>query len=224
MAVNVTLHTSFLLNCLDYLYRINLKCLSMKIALIKYNAGNIQSVIYALNRLGIEPMLTDDHEAIRGADKVIFPGVCEASSAMRSLQGKQLDQLIPTLKQPVLGICVGQQLLCQYSEENNTPCLGVFDLAVKKFPTEGQKVPQIGWNNLTQVSGKLFDGIEPQSFVYFVHSYYTEVSPYTAAKAEYGVPFSAGLEKDNFYAVQFHPEKSSRVGSKILQNFLEKCG
>jgi imidazole glycerol-phosphate synthase subunit HisH len=194
----------------------------MKIALIKYNAGNIQSVIYALNRLGIEPLLTDNHDEIRSADKVIFPGVGEASSAMRSLKSQNLDQLIPTLKQPVLGICVGQQLLCRYSEENDTHCLGVFDLDVKRFPNEGQKVPQIGWNNLHTFKGKLFEGISEESYVYFVHSYYSEVSEHTAAQATYGVPFSAGLEKDNFYAVQFHPEKSSKIGSKILQNFFEK--
>jgi glutamine amidotransferase len=193
----------------------------MDIVLIKYNAGNIQSVIYALNRLGVEPILSDDHEVIQRADKVIFPGVGEASSAMNSLRLKGLDKLIPALTQPVFGICIGQQLLCKHSEENDTPCLGVFDLPVKRFPNGSQKVPQIGWNTLEETSGKLFQGIGPEEYVYFVHSYYTVLSPYTVAKSHYGTPFSAGLQKDNFYAVQFHPEKSSKTGAKILQNFLK---
>ena len=195
----------------------------MKIALVKYNAGNIQSVIYALNRLGIEPILTDDHETLKSADKVIFPGVGEANAAMRSLKLKNLDTLIPTLKQPVFGICVGQQLLCRHSEENDTKCLGVFDLDVKKFPTEKQKVPQIGWNNIHSVKSLLFENLPEDPFVYFVHSYFSELSHDTIAIADYGIPFSAALHKDNFYAAQFHPEKSSNVGSKILQNFIENC-
>ncbi|MBT29683.1 MAG: imidazole glycerol phosphate synthase subunit HisH [Thalassobius sp.] len=195
----------------------------MKIALVKYNAGNIQSVIYALNRLGIDPILTDDHEILQSADKVIFPGVGEANAAMRSLKTKKLDEVIPNLKQPVFGICVGQQLLCKHSEENDTDCLGVFDLDVKKFPTENLKVPQIGWNNIHSVKSPLFEDLPEDAFVYFVHSYYTELSQQTIATADYGVPFSAALHRDNFYAAQFHPEKSSTVGSKILQNFIEKC-
>ncbi|MEM1134692.1 MAG: imidazole glycerol phosphate synthase subunit HisH [Bacteroidota bacterium] len=195
----------------------------MKVALVKYNAGNIQSVIYALNRLGIEPILSDDHEVLQTADKVIFPGVGEANAAMRSLKAKKLDELIPALKQPVFGICVGQQLLCRYSEENDTECLGVFDLDVKKFPNKAQKVPQIGWNNIHSVKSSLFEDLPENPFVYFVHSYYSELSNKTIAVADYGVPFSAGLHKDNFYAAQFHPEKSSLVGAKILQNFIEKC-
>jgi len=195
----------------------------MKIALVKYNAGNIQSVIYALNRLGIEPELTDNHEHLQHADKVIFPGVGEANAAMRSLKAKNLDKLIPSLKQPVFGICVGQQLLCKYSEENNTNCLGVFNLDVKKFPTKNQKVPQIGWNNIHSVRTPLFEGLPLTSYVYFVHSYYSELSPDTIAVADYGVPFSAALHKNNFYAAQFHPEKSSSIGATILKNFIEKC-
>jgi len=195
----------------------------MEIALVKYNAGNIQSVIYALNRLGIEPVLTDDHEVLQKADKVIFPGVGEANAAMRSLKAKNLDKLIPQLKQPVFGICVGQQLLCKYSKENNTPCLGVFDLDVKKFPTQNQKVPQIGWNNIHSLKSPLFEALDEDAYVYFVHSYYTELSAHTIATADYGVPFSASLHKDNFYASQFHPEKSSTVGATILKNFIEKC-
>ncbi|MDW7695067.1 imidazole glycerol phosphate synthase subunit HisH [Flammeovirgaceae bacterium SG7u.111] len=193
----------------------------MKVAIIKYNAGNIQSVIYALNRLGIEPVVTDNHEEIRNADKVIFPGVGEANSAMRSVESKGLDKLIIGLKQPVFGICVGLQLLCRYSEENDTKCLGVFDLDVKKFPNQSQKVPQIGWNNINDFKSPLFKGVEEDKYVYFVHSYYAELSEYTAAQSEYGVKFSAALQKDNFYAAQFHPEKSSRTGAKIIQNFLD---
>lgn len=193
----------------------------MKVALIKYNAGNIQSVIYALNRLGIEPIVTDDHEVIKAADKVIFPGVGEANSAMRSLKSKNLDVLIPSLTQPVFGICIGQQLLCKHSEENDTKCIGVFDLEVKKFPNKNYKVPQMGWNCIHSYKGKLFQGLSENEYVYFVHSYFTELSDYTTAVADYSVPFSAGLEKNNFYAAQFHPEKSSNVGSKILKNFIE---
>ncbi|WP_020528016.1 imidazole glycerol phosphate synthase subunit HisH [Flexithrix dorotheae] len=193
----------------------------MKVALIKYNAGNIQSVIYALNRLGIEPIVTDDHEVIKAADKVIFPGVGEANSAMRSLKSKNLDVLIPSLTQPVFGICIGQQLLCKHSEENDTKCIGVYDLEVKKFPNKNYKVPQMGWNCIHSYKGKLFQGLSENEYVYFVHSYFTELSDYTTAVADYSVPFSAGLEKNNFYAAQFHPEKSSNVGSKILKNFIE---
>ncbi|MBX2841355.1 MAG: imidazole glycerol phosphate synthase subunit HisH [Flammeovirgaceae bacterium] len=193
----------------------------MKVALIKYNAGNIQSVIYALNRLGIEPIVTDDHETIKSADKVIFPGVGEANSAMRSLKSKNLDVLIPTLTQPVFGICIGQQLLCKHSEENDTKCIGVFDLEVKKFPNKNYKVPQMGWNCIHSYKGKLFQGLSENEYVYFVHSYFTELSDHTTAVADYSVPFSAGLEKDNFYAAQFHPEKSSSIGSKILKNFID---
>ncbi|MCU0391836.1 MAG: imidazole glycerol phosphate synthase subunit HisH [Thermoflexibacter sp.] len=194
------------------------------IVIIKYNAGNTQSVSYALERLGVNPLITDDPEQIRKADKVIFPGVGEASTAMNYLKERKLDKVIKELKQPVLGICVGMQLLCTYSEENDTPCMGVFDLQVRRFAPNGQatrfKVPQIGWNRLTDMQGELFKGLTSESYVYFVHSYYAELSPYTVAKANYIADFTAALQKDNFYALQFHTEKSGKVGAKILENFL----
>jgi imidazole glycerol-phosphate synthase subunit HisH len=194
------------------------------IVIIKYNAGNTQSVSYALERLGINPLITDNPEEIRSADKVIFPGVGEASTAMSYLKERNLDGVIKGLKQPVLGICVGLQLLCNYSEENNTTCMGIFDVGVKRFTPNGQahhfKVPQIGWNKLTKRDGVLFKNLSEESYVYFVHSYYAALSPYTIAEADYIIPFSAALHKDNFYAVQFHAEKSSDVGSKIIENFL----
>ena len=192
----------------------------MDLVIIKYNAGNVQSVMCALDRLQVNYKLTDDKEEILKADKVIFPGVGEASSAMRYLREKNLHQLIPQLKQPVFGVCLGQQLLCKYSEENNTECLGVFDLTIKRFEPK-LKVPHIGWNNLTDLKGPLFKGLEKDPYVYFVHSYYAELGKETCATTEYIVPFSAGMQKDNFYAVQFHPEKSSKAGEKIIQNFVE---
>ena len=192
----------------------------MKVAIIKYNAGNVQSVTYALNRLGVEPIVTDDSELLKGADKVIFPGVGEASTAMNYLKSRKLDQLIPHFKQPFLGICLGLQLMCRYSEENNTECLNVFPIEVKKFP-QGEKVPQMGWNNIKNYKGKLFKGLKEESYVYFVHSYYAELSPYTAAVTDYVIPYSSSIEKDNFFAVQFHAEKSSKEGELILKNFLE---
>ncbi len=192
----------------------------MNIALIKYNAGNTQSVIYALNRLGIDPIVTDSAEEVQKADKVIFPGVGEARSAMNYLKARNLDKLIVSLKQPVLGICVGLQLLCSYSEENDTSCMGIFPNRVKRFTTPGLKVPQMGWNRLINLQSPLFNGISEGDFVYFVHSYYAEVNEFTIAQTDYGVQFSAALQKDNFYALQFHTEKSSTVGAKILQNFL----
>jgi len=195
-----------------------------KIVIIKYNAGNTQSVSYALERLGIMPLITDQPNEIRSADKVIFPGVGEASSAMNYLKERGLDEVIKGLKQPVLGICVGLQLLCKHSEENDVACMGVFDVAVKRFQPEGQpqkfKVPQMGWNKLHSLEGKLFAGLPSESYVYFVHSYYAALSPYTIAKTDYIHDFSAALHKDNFYALQFHTEKSGEVGGKILENFL----
>lgn len=202
----------------------------MKIVLIKYNAGNIQSVLNALERLGVEATVTDDREKIMEADKVIFPGVGEAGSAMKSLQERGLDAVIKGLKQPVLGICVGMQLLCRHSEENNTECLGIIPVNIKKFPfpstlteVEGQllKVPQVGWNNIYGLQSDLFTNIEENSFIYNVHSYYAEDSVYTIAKCRYGVEYAAGLKKDNFYGVQFHTEKSAEIGDRILQNFIE---
>lgn len=190
------------------------------IAIIKYNAGNIKSVENALRRLGYDCMVTDDKETILSADKVIFPGVGEASSAMQYLKKHHLDGLIKSLKQPTLGICLGQQLMCKFSEENNTECLGIFDADVKKFPPT-ELVPHMGWNNLVDLKGNLFNGISDKDNVYFVHSYFAELSDETIATCQYILPFSAAMQKDNFYATQFHPEKSAWVGERILKNFLE---
>ena len=197
----------------------------MKIAIINYDAGNIRSVIFALERLGVQPILTSDSETILTADKVIFPGQGEASSAMRSLRERGLDTLIPNLKQPFLGVCVGMQLLCAYSEENDTPCLGVIPQRVLRFPSEkGLKVPHVGWNtiNLSQnTEGGILSPDFDQNYFYFVHSYYVEKGIYTTATCDYGVPFAACLRKGNFHAAQFHPEKSSTAGEKLLKNFLD---
>ena len=195
----------------------------MKIAIIKYNAGNVKSVEIALERLGISPLLTDDPDEIRSSDKVIFPGVGEASSAMRYLKERNLDKIIVESTQPFLGICLGMQLMCQFSEENNTTCLGIFPERVKKFDAESiqLKVPQIGWNNIFDLKTPLFNGVAENSYCYFVHGYYASLGDHTIAKAAYGIEYSAGLNRDNFYGVQFHPEKSADVGSKIIQNFIE---
>lgn len=192
----------------------------MNIVLVKYNAGNIQSVLYALERIGVAAAVTDDHEEIRAADKVLFPGVGEAFSAMQSLKGKNLDKLIKELKQPVLGICVGMQLLCDHSQERDTPGLGVFDVKVKRFPDAGIKIPQIGWNNIYDLKSGLFTGLKENSYIYNVHSYYAELSKWTIATADYGLEYSAALHKNNFYGVQFHTEKSAEVGEQILRNFI----
>jgi glutamine amidotransferase len=190
------------------------------VAVIKYNAGNIRSVAFALERLGVEFIITDNHEEIQKADKVIFPGVGEASSTMKYLHDHKLDKVIKELKQPVLGICLGMQLMCSYSEENNTTCLGIFDEQVKLFkPVHHEKVPHMGWNSLTLTNGWLDERVSGQ-YVYFVHSYYVPVNPHTTAITEYILPFSSALKKNNFYAVQFHPEKSSTVGEKVLRSFL----
>ena len=189
------------------------------IAIIKYNAGNIKSVQNALDRLGFESVITDDNEIIRKADKVIFPGVGEAGSAMRYLSDKGLDRLIRSLNQPVLGICLGLQLMCSHSKESDAKCLGIFDSQVRMFPLT-DKVPHMGWNNLSSVKGELFKGFPLTGNVYFVHSYYAEVSIDTSAVCEYILPFSAAMQKDNFYATQFHPEKSASEGEIILRNFL----
>ena len=191
------------------------------IAIIKYNAGNIRSVQNALNRLGYDSIISDKPDEIRAADKVIFPGVGEAVSAMDYLKNRGLDQLIVSLKQPVLGICLGLQLLCQHSEEGDTRCLGIFDSQVKKFPPT-DKVPHIGWNNFSKISGHLFKGIQPHNDVYYVHAYYAERCKNTIAECDYIHPFSSAMQKDNFYATQFHPEKSADVGEIILRNFLNK--
>lgn len=190
------------------------------IAIIKYNGGNVNSVQNALNRLGAESIITDDFELIKKANKVIFPGVGEASSTMKNLKEKGLDQLIPTLKQPVLGICLGMQLMCKNNEEGNTVGMGIFDINVKRFPAK-DIVPQMGWNTISDFKSSIFSGIEEENDVYFVHSYYCELSEHTTSVCDYILPFSASLQKDNFYAMQFHPEKSGRIGSQLLNNFLK---
>ena len=192
----------------------------MKVAIIKYNAGNVASVVNALRRLGVEPFVTDDPQLIDGADRVIFPGVGEASSAMRYLRERKLDTLITSLTQPVLGICLGMQLLCAYSEENDTRCLGIFPAKVKRFAVDGLKVPHMGWNTIAGVRSPLFQGAAEDSYVYFVHSYYLEPSPETTATSSYGVDFAAAISRSNFHGVQFHPEKSGAVGERMLENFL----
>lgn len=194
----------------------------MKVVIIKYNAGNICSVDYALKRLGVDAEITADPAAIRSADKVIFPGVGEAETTMEHLKATGLDKLIKELKQPVLGICLGMQLMCSHSEEGNADCLGIFDVDVKRFIPERHedKVPHMGWNTITQTNSALFDGFDKDEYVYFVHSYYVPVNEHTAAVTDYIHPFSAALHKDNFYATQFHPEKSGSVGERILKNFL----
>ncbi|MFK7899272.1 MAG: imidazole glycerol phosphate synthase subunit HisH [Cyclobacteriaceae bacterium] len=199
----------------------------MNIAIIDYKAGNVQSVIYALKRLGVEPVLTNDPAVIKAADKVIFPGVGEARMAMKNLKAHGLDTLIPTLTQPVLGICIGLQLMCAHSEEGDTPCMNIFPLKVKKFPVKDSKgrsykVPHMGWNTLQFKGNPLFKGIDVDAFVYYVHSFYAEHSKdFAIATSEYSQPYSAALHRDNFYAVQFHPEKSGDIGAQLLKNFVE---
>jgi glutamine amidotransferase len=192
----------------------------MEVAIIKYNAGNIRSVDFALRRLGVEAVITDDHAQIRKARRVIFPGVGEASTTMKHLRDRGLDRLIRELEQPVLGICLGLQLMCAHSEEGDTDCIGIFDLSVRRYEPL-LKVPHMGWNSLGMLKGNLIERDLDGEFVYFVHSYYAPVGPETAAVTEYIHPFSAALEKDNFYATQFHPEKSGPVGERILKKFLE---
>src|SRR5882757_4412858 len=203
----------------------------MSTVIIKYNAGNIQSVLYALERIGQQALVTDDPELIHKADKVIFPGVGEASTAMGYLKQRGLDVLLRELRQPVLGICLGMQLMCSYSEENDTSCLGIFEERVKKFSGQDEdekdagdgrlKVPQIGWNNIFDLKTPLFAGLAENSFCYFVHGYYADLGKHTIATTRYGQAYSSGLHRDNFYGVQFHPEKSAGVGERILKNFLE---
>lgn len=192
----------------------------MKIVIINYGAGNIQSIKFAIQRLGYEAILSDNVAEIQNADKVIFPGVGAASSAMTKLRTSGLDKIIPNLKQPVLGICLGMQLMCNFSEEGNTDGLGIFDLDVVKFP-KSVKVPQIGWNEISELKSDLFKTIPEKSHIYLVHSYYAPLGDETIAESEYALGYSAALQKDNFYGTQFHPEKSSDVGAQILKNFLE---
>jgi glutamine amidotransferase len=193
----------------------------MTVAIIKYNAGNVQSVQYALQRIGADSIVTDDAAVIQQADKVIFPGVGHANAAMAYLRERKLDEIIIGLKQPVLGICLGLQLMCKYSEEGDTQCLGIFDVDVKLFKSPDFKIPQIGWNNIYDYQSVLFNELKRDDFVYTVHSYYAAVSIETVAKTDYILPYSAALQKDNFYAVQFHTEKSGAVGETILKNFIE---
>lgn len=194
----------------------------MNVAIVKYNAGNIYSVVNALRRMGIEPLLTDDAEQLKKADRVLFPGQGEARGAMEYLKARRLDEVIRDLRQPVFGICVGQQLLCRHSEEGDVDCIGIFDAEVKRFQPERHedKVPCMGWNRLYDTRSPLMEGIEG-SYVYFVHSYYVPLCEETIATADYILPYSASMHKDNFYACQFHPEKSGKVGERILKNFME---
>ena len=194
----------------------------MNLSIIQYNAGNIQSVLYALERIGITATVTDDPAFIQASDKVIFPGVGEASTAMAYLKERNLDQLIVALKQPVLGICLGMQLMCKHSAENDTNCLGIFEEQVLAFKATEmtQKVPQMGWNNITNLKTDLFNGVPESSYAYFVHGYYAGLGDNTIATTEYIQAYSSGLHKNNFYGVQFHPEKSAAVGEQIIQNFL----
>ena len=193
----------------------------MNIVIIKYNAGNIQSVLFALERLGVQAVVTDDKEAIQSADKIIFPGVGEANSAMQYLKENNIDHLIKNATQPLLGICLGMQLLCTHSEENNTNCMGVFNNRVKKFDHTIEKVPQIGWNTITPKESVLFKNINADAYCYFVHSYYATLNEQTIATTHYINDFSSALQYKNFYGVQFHPEKSAKVGEQILKNFIE---
>ena len=194
----------------------------MDVAIVKYNAGNIYSVVNAIKRLGIEPVLTDDAEMLQKADRVLFPGQGQAREAMEYLKAHQLDQVIKNLKQPVLGICVGQQLLCRHSEEGDVDCIGIFDVDVKRFQPQKHedKVPAMGWNEIYDLKTELYRGLS-HPYSYFVHSYYVPLCEETIAKADYILPYSASLHKDNFYTCQFHPEKSGKVGEQILKNFLE---
>lgn len=195
----------------------------MNVAVIKYNAGNIYSVVHALKRLGVEPLVTDDAQAIREAGHVVFPGQGEAAKTMEYLRQRGLDNVICSLRQPVLGICIGMQLMCSHSEEGDTDCLGIFDVPVRKFHTEDHhlKIPHMGWDTLTHLKGELYKGIDEGAYVYFIHSYYVPLCAHTVAANDYITPFSASLQKNNFYATQYHPEKSGSIGETILDNFLK---
>lgn len=194
----------------------------MKVAIVKYNAGNIYSVVNALHRLGVEPTLTDNAEELQTADRILFPGQGEASTTMAYIREHKLDEIIRSLKQPVLGICIGQQLLCRHSEEGDTDCIGIFPVDVKRFQpiTHDDKVPQMGWNSIYDLKTSLFNGISNEDFIYNVHSFYVPENEFTIAKCNYILPYSAAMHKDNFYTCQFHPEKSGKVGERIIENFL----
>lgn len=192
----------------------------MKVAIVRHNAGNTASVLNALKRSGVEAEVSDDAAVLAGADKVIFPGVGEARSAMQYLEQRELDRVIRELRQPVLGICLGMQLICASSEEHDTDCLGILPLRVRRFAGGGLKVPHMGWNTVTEMAGPLFEGIDQGEFFYFVHGYYAETGENTGAICDYGVRFTAAVRKDNFYGVQFHPEKSGAAGARLLDNFL----
>lgn len=197
--------------------------MSKEVAIIKYNAGNVASVMYALDRIGVKYIWTDDEQQLRSAEKIIFPGVGEASTAMSYLRERGLDKLIPTLKQPVLATCIGMQLLCKSSEENNTPCLGVFDVAIKRFQSNTHKIPHVGWNQVQFLAEHpLLEGMKQEEFMYFVHSFYAPMGPLTMASCDYIQPFSAMLYKDNFFAAQFHTEISGLAGQTLLHNFIHK--
>jgi len=195
----------------------------MNVAIVKYNAGNIYSVVHALKRIGIEPILTDDAELLRKADRVVFPGQGEAGSTMSYIRAHGLDKVICSLQQPVLGICIGQQLMCRHSEEGDTECLGIFDVDVKRFKpvSHEDKVPQMGWNTIYDAKSELFKGFDKPEFVYFVHSFYVPKNEHMIATTDYVQPYCSAMHKDNFYSTQFHPEKSGSVGEKILKNFIE---
>lgn len=193
----------------------------MKLAIVKYNAGNTVSVINALHRLGVEATVTDSPDELRSADRVIFPGVGEASTAMAYLRERGLDAVIRSLTQPVLGICLGMQLMCSFSEENDTECLGILPYRVRRFQSDTLKIPHTGWNQITDLRSPLFAGVATGSYVYFVHGYYVEIGQDTTAVTNYGEDFSAGVDRDNFHAIQFHPEKSGDAGARILENFLK---
>ena len=195
----------------------------MEVVIIKYNAGNVQSVQYALQRIGVNSVITDNAEMIQQADKVIFPGVGHAAPAMQYLKERMLDEIIVNLKQPVLGICLGMQLMCKYSAEGDTPCLGIFESEIKLFESIVLKVPQVGWNNIYDFNSVLFNGLNEGDFVYTVNSYYAALSKDTIAKTDYIFPYSAALQKNNFYGVQFHPEKSGTAGETILKNFIQNA-
>ncbi len=198
----------------------------MNIAILKYNAGNVCSVVNSLKRIGVEPTLTDDSETLLSADGVIFPGQGEASSAMRYLKERRLDDVIRSMKRPLLGICIGQQLLCRHSEEGDTDCIGIFDADVKKFQARSSedRIPVMGWNEITCRDNPLFDGLDTLGrYVYFIHSYYVPLCSDTVATADYIHPYSAALHRENYYATQFHPEKSGRVGERIIENFVNLC-